>query len=188
MLWQILVTLLHAGPQFLPGDLQDSVVMEAVKHDHLSVIRALYEAGWRPGSVKAGMHLVDRAMDYQRPQILEYFILTVGGTPDGRISFEAQVGKSAPLHSVCLLHSLEALALFIWAGADADAMDPLGITPLAFALHGAARQPQLKCRYLRYCGADPTRVCLSPEQRTRLGVARSMINPVRFEPSYRDTH
>lgn len=189
MLWQILVTLLQAGPQFLPGDLQDCVVLEAVKYDHLSVIRALYEAGWRPGSVKLGMILVDRTMDFQRSHILEYLLLTVGGTPDGRISFEAHLEAVLPLlHSVCRWRDLGALSLFIWAGADVDAMDPFGLTPLAYALHGAAKQPQIKCRYLRYCGADPTRVCLSPDQRNILGVTRPMVNPVSFDPSHRDGH
>jgi hypothetical protein len=68
-----------------------------------------------------------------------------------------------------------------------DATNFLGLTPLAYALHGAAKQPQLKCRYLRYCGGDPTRVCLSPDQRSVLGMLRRMANRVSFDPSHRDT-
>lgn len=189
MLWQILGALLQAGPHFLLGDLQDSAVLEAVKHDHLSVVRPLYEAGWRPGSEKLGRMLVNRAMELHGSQILEYLLLTVCGAPDGHISLEAHQEAELPLlHSACQWETLEALSLFIWAGANVDATDTFGLTPLAYALHGAAKQPQLKCRYLRYCGGDPTRVCLSPAQRHILGSTRPMVNPVSFGPSHCDAH
>jgi hypothetical protein len=159
--------MLKAGPQFLPLELQAEVVQHAVVHHRLSVVRLLYEAGWRLCTPKSGRALLCSATSID---MLEYLLFTVGCDACGILDAHGYVWST--LHKHCEFGTLENVSLLIWAGADINARDNHGLTPMAHALHGVSLYPQLMCRYLEHCGIDRKQVCLTAHQRASLREVR----------------
>jgi hypothetical protein len=149
--WQILDALLDAGPHVVSAELRYDVVMEAVKHNHLSVIRVVYEAGWRLHSADIGRWLLVEATEASI-ETLEYLLFTVGCDPVGRITYDAEA-YSTILHALCNCGTLEQFALCIWAGAEIGAIEYSGRTSMSYALDEAMQGSFLMYKYLEYCGA-----------------------------------
>jgi hypothetical protein len=169
--------LLKAGPHFVPNQFQEEVVHVAVVDDRLSVVRLLYEAGWRLPDAMCGRALVHVAASIG---MLEYLLFTVGCEACGYITDDGYIWST--LHKHCLSGTLEHVSLLIWAGADINARDSHGFTPMAYALHGVSLYPQLMCRYLER-GIDRKQVCPTAQQRTWLRGMREDFQQVSTGPS-----
>jgi hypothetical protein len=106
--------------------------------------------------------------------MLEYLLFTVRCDACGDIGGDGYVWSTV-LHKKCEFGTLEQVSLLIWAGADINATDRHGLTPMAYALHGVSLYPQFMCRYLEHCGIDRKQMCLTAEQRTALRDLRESI-------------
>jgi hypothetical protein len=153
--------LLKAGPHFIPAQVHDGVVEHAVLADRLSVVRLLYEAGWRLPDAMCRRVLLSLAKSID---MLEYLLFTMG----------CEI-CSTVLHKECNSGKLEHVSLLIWAGSDVDGRDRHGLTPMAYALHGVSLYPQLMCRYLEHCGIARKHMCLTVQQRVELGGVRGYL-------------
>lgn len=165
---QILGTLLQAGPHYLPEALQRSVLMEASRCKQLCVVQAMY--GWRPSSALVGRWILgfSVAVASHRIEVLEYLLFTVKCDPNGNVLMTTVPGIASltSLHVACMNAQIEALGLLIWAGADLDARDSVGLSAMAYALQGTCQEFHLICKYLEHCGAELPRVqpCATAEQ------------------------